>query len=67
MGPLLLATWARSSAGLLVRLGPGGGSTSEAEDDPAVTRSRLAEAFELDRDFHLWRHAVRRFDRLFKP
>ena len=67
MGPLLLATWARSSAGLLVRLGPSGGSTSEADNDRAVTRSRLAEAFELDRDFYLWRHAVRRFDRLFKP
>jgi Phosphotransferase enzyme family len=67
MAPLLLASWVRSSAGLLVRLGPGGASTSQAENDPAVTRSGLAEAFELDRDFHLWRHAVRRFDRLFKP
>ena len=66
MAPLLLATWARSSAGLLVRLGRGGGSTSEA-DDHAAGRSTLAEAFELDRDFYLWRHAVRRFDRLFKP
>jgi hypothetical protein len=67
MAPLILATWARSSAGLLVRLGWGGGSASEAEDDRAVTRSTLAEAFALDRDFYLWRHAVRRFDRLFKP
>jgi aminoglycoside phosphotransferase (APT) family kinase protein len=67
MAPLLLATWARASAGLLVRLGAGGGSTAKAEHDRTVTASGLAEAFELDRDFFLWRHAVRRFDSLFRP
>jgi hypothetical protein len=54
---LVLATWARTSAGFLERLVPMHSEQDAALADPA----RLAEAFRLDRDFALWRHAVRRF------
>jgi hypothetical protein len=52
---LILATWARSSAGLLRRLASG--------DSPAVDGGLVA-AFAADRDLALWRHAVDRFGRL---
>lgn len=56
---LILATWARTSAGLLTRLQPDG-HDSGAPADPAT----LTGIYAADRDFQLWRHAVRRFDRL---
>ncbi|WP_457050055.1 aminoglycoside phosphotransferase family protein [Geodermatophilus sp. SYSU D01036] len=58
LAPLVLATFARSSASLLTRLRP----TGTSED--AATRRFLADAFEPDRDFALWQHALARFDRL---
>ena len=54
---LILASWARSSAGLLRRLGSG--------DAPrAASGGGLAAAFDADRDLALWRHAVDRFGHL---
>jgi aminoglycoside phosphotransferase (APT) family kinase protein len=60
--PLILATFARSSASLLPRLRPAG--APQDADALAMTRQYLANAFEPDRDFALWRHALRRFDQL---
>jgi O-antigen/teichoic acid export membrane protein len=54
---LVLSTWARTSAGFLERLAPMHSEQDAALADPAG----LAEAFRMDRDFALWRHAVRRF------
>lgn len=59
---LILTSWARSSAGLLRRLGPGGPRSPEASTP--VSDGGLAAAFEADRDLALWRHAVDRFGRL---
>lgn len=60
---LILATFARSSAGLLARLRPDsfrGGCSSGMSD------SDLTAAFAVDRDFLLWRHAIHRFNRLLQ-
>ena len=60
---LLLATWARSSAGLATRVAPpeGGilvpGNLSHKSDT-------LAVAFAEDRDHALWNHALKRFNDL---
>jgi hypothetical protein len=62
-GCLLLATWARSSAGLLARLVPNA-QTLPTEEQRTTATKQLADAFTLDRDFALWCHAVRRFHRL---
>ena len=62
---LVLATWARSSAGLLKRVLPADRRSATA-DGSAAARADLATAFRLDRDFDLWRHAVERFERLLR-
>jgi len=54
---LILASWARSSAGLVRRL-------ASSETLHVEVAEGLAEAFAVDRDFALWRHSVDRFDRL---
>jgi aminoglycoside phosphotransferase (APT) family kinase protein len=56
---LVLATFARSSAGLLQRVAPVGdphGAVAEG--------SVLADAFTQERDVALWRHAVHRFGQI---
>jgi hypothetical protein len=62
LGSLILATWARSSASLLVRLIPNALTTPISPDH--VSEMQLDDAFALDRDFALWCHAVKRFKRL---
>lgn len=60
---LIVSTWARTSAGLLERLAP---SHSVASDDQAPEPARLAQAFRLDRDYAIWRHALHRFDSILR-
>ncbi len=60
--PLVLATFARSSASLLTRVRPPG--TARDADAVTGTRRLLADAFGPDRDFALWQHALLRFDEL---
>jgi aminoglycoside phosphotransferase (APT) family kinase protein len=57
---LVLASWARSSAGLLERVAPVV-EVDSGSPDRCLTGAPLAAAFASDRDFALWRHAVTRF------
>ena len=59
---LLLATWARSSAGLAKRIAPPEGGIPTK--DPSAQSDTLAAAFANDRDHALWIHALARFDEL---
>ncbi len=61
LAPLLLATWARSSAGLVSRLH---GADAGDGSVPAGAREGLSAVFAVDRDFALWRHASARYDAL---
>jgi hypothetical protein len=63
---LVLATWARSSASLLKRLKPSSPAESSGETSVAPTTPGLPAAFATDRDFHLWGHAVDRFEDLLR-
>ena len=58
--PLILATWARTSTGLLTRLDADETDEAGRSADPSM----LADTFASDRDFLLWQHAVRRFEQL---
>jgi hypothetical protein len=57
---LVLATWARTSTGLLTRLDTDETDEAGRSADPSM----LADTFASDRDFLLWQHAVRRFEQL---
>jgi hypothetical protein len=58
---LILATWVRTSTGLVTRLAPSGPDASGS-----VNPGHLTQAFLRDRDFALWRHAVARYSVLLR-
>jgi aminoglycoside phosphotransferase (APT) family kinase protein len=59
---LILAAWARTSTGLVTRLTP----SVQASPSTPTMQSALAEAFQRDRDFALWQHAVTRYSVLLR-
>jgi aminoglycoside phosphotransferase (APT) family kinase protein len=61
---LLLATWARSSAGLVTRIASPTEGAVPAIGGPDEGSETLAIAFAEDRDHALWKHALKRFDEL---
>ena len=61
---LLLATWARSSAGLATRIAPP--KEGMPTENPSRESDTLAAAFTEDRDHALWIHALARFDELLR-
>jgi hypothetical protein len=61
---LLLASWARSSAGLLTRLSPPEQRVAQKPGTKTSVDANVAAAFSADRDFELWRHAADRFEHL---
>jgi len=61
---LLLATWARSSAGLATRVAAQTKGGVTALGGPIQRSDTLAIAFAEDRDHALWSHALKRFDEL---
>ena len=61
---LLLATWARSSAGLATRIAAPTKGSVPLMADTAPRSDTLAVAYAEDRDYALWSHALERFDDL---
>ena len=64
LGSLILATWARSSASLIARLLPNARTLRISAEQVTARKMDLASLFASDRDFALWRHAVKRFRHL---
>jgi thiamine kinase-like enzyme len=66
LAELVLASWARSSAGLLSRIAPAHAQQSKVDSDHPRARNNIAAVFAADKDFNLWRRAVDRFEELIR-
>jgi hypothetical protein len=65
--PLLtVASWARSSAGLVARLTPAPDDVTDTARGQTTQKPDLLAALEEDRDFALWRHSVLRYGDLLR-